>query len=984
MPSALPCRLGHWPLALSGLVAALLFPASSALAPQPANQAYAPVEILATHLHEPTGLAKDPDTGGLFVSEADTGVVLRLRTDSQGSTHIETFATGFTRPRGLARDPRDGSLLVVDEKAGTLSRVDRLGAVTRLRDNLKQPHWVAVAEDGTIYLTAEEGAGFKLKGHEEGVLLSFAPDGLNPQLLVKGLKRPGGLRVLPDGRIRFLADRLRSEPEREGGTVFEYTPGEPVQTPVHSGFKRPHDLALDALEATYLTADRQREEGHRDKGVIGKAFGEERVALFATGLKEPRGLTFDPEGNLYVAEADTGRILRFRAPRPPALESPPPAFTQEATLPVTGTAEPNALLTVRGATVPLPPQADVSAQVRVRVSSKRWQPRTGLFVQTLVLTNTGATPLASPLAVVVTSISPAEVTLANATTTVNGSPAVEVPLVEGLLRPGETARIALHFRGLKHNQHLTYTREIWALRPLAVSDAEGHLSFPVTLTPNTENHLGLFATARFGLGLTSAPVKATVLYDSRPPTVYVTKPAPGAFVRGSVEVASEATETMQEEEAWSGVATLSLKQAETALITAPNPTPESPLPHRASTLWETTALPDGPAVLTATATDRAGNTASDSLTVTVDNTPPTVAFSTPNDGATVSGIVTVTVTGSDAIAGLDSLTLEVDGVPRQRSETSPLTYGLNTSALTAGPHTLTATAKDRAGNTASISRTITVQNLLVRIISPVDGASISQDRVRVTGTVEAQGEIGVVVNGVVAFVTGTQWIAEVPLVLGSNDIAVTATDATGAQDTRHITVQVTQVQQPAVALKASPVSGLAPLTVRFEVQSGLDRPIVRYEFDQNGDGTIDLTTSTFDNIEVTYTTPGLLTPTLTVTDDQGRIATATTTLQVLDATATVAMLQAKWDGLKAALAARDIPQATAAIAVGVRARFQAVFQALDADLPSIAPTLGAVAITRVTEGLAEGVVQRVQGGKAYLYFIYWAPDADGIWRIIEM
>ncbi len=75
---------------------------------------------------------------------------------------------------------------------------------------------------------------------------------------------------------------------------------------------------------------------------------------------------------------------------------------------------------------------------------------------------------------------------------------------------------------------------------------------------------------------------------------------------------------------------------------APNPTPESPLPHRASAIWETTALPDGPAVLTATATDRAGNTASDSLTVTVDNTPPTVAVTTPPSGATVSGVVTVT------------------------------------------------------------------------------------------------------------------------------------------------------------------------------------------------------------------------------------------------------------------------------------------------------------------------------------------------------
>jgi hypothetical protein len=174
------------------------------------------------------------------------------------------------------------------------------------------------------------------------------------------------------------------------------------------------------------------------------------------------------------------------------------------------------------------------------------------------------------------------------------------------------------------------------------------------------------------------------------------------------------------------------------------------------------------------------------------------------------------------------------------------------------------------------------------------------------------------------------------------------------------------------------------LTVRFEVESGLDRPIIRYEFDQNGDGTADVTSAAFENVEMTYSEAGIIAPTLTVVDDQGGTVTATTIIQVLDQAGTIALLQAKWETLKTALAARDIPRATAEFAFGVRPRFAQVFQALDANLPSIAPTLGTVAITRVTEGLAEGVTQRVQGGKTYLYFIYWAPDVDGIWRIIEM
>ena len=274
---------------------------------------------------------------------------------------------------------------------------------------------------------------------------------------------------------------------------------------------------------------------------------------------------------------------------------------------------------------------------------------------------------------------------------------------------------------------------------------------------------------------------------------------------------------------------------------------------------------------------------------------------------------------------------------------------------------------------------------VVTIAEPANGATVPEDSVLVRGTVNAGGgEVGVSVNGVPAFITDTEWAAQIPLVVGSNAISATATTATGAQATTTITVEVTQPQEALVALTASPVSGLAPLTVRFQVESGLDRSIIRYEFDQNGDGRADLTSATFENVEVTYRDAGIITPTLTVVDDQGGTVTATTIIQVLDQADTIALFQAKWEALKAALAAREIPRATAEFAFGVRPRFEQVFQALDANLPSIASTLGTIAITRVTEGLAEGVTKRVQGGKTFLYFIYWAPDVDGIWRIIEM
>jgi len=375
-------------------------------------QARAPFEILASRLQEPSSLARDPDTGDLYVAEADTGVIRRL--DPRGYLH--TVSTAFRRPRALAWDPHAHSLLVVDERAGSLSRLATNGMVSVLRKDLEKPQGVAVGEDGTISVTAEEGAGFRLRDREEGALLSFAPDGSHPQLLVRGLERPEGVRALPDGRIRFLADRLRSESERAGGTVFEYGPDDDLDVLVREGFQRPHDLSLDALDATYLTADRQRDgdEWRPEKGVIGKAFDEEWVALFATGLKEPRGLLFDADGNLYVAEAEAGRILKFLAHSSPTLDAQPPPVTKESELTLTGTTEPNAFLTVRGATVPLPPQADVSAQVALRTSHTSTSHRRGRLTHRVTLTNTGETPLAGPLAIVLTSLKPSEVTLANA------------------------------------------------------------------------------------------------------------------------------------------------------------------------------------------------------------------------------------------------------------------------------------------------------------------------------------------------------------------------------------------------------------------------------------------------------------------------------------------------------------------------------------------------------------------------------------------
>ncbi|MEW6505472.1 MAG: Ig-like domain-containing protein [Chloroflexota bacterium] len=113
-----------------------------------------------------------------------------------------------------------------------------------------------------------------------------------------------------------------------------------------------------------------------------------------------------------------------------------------------------------------------------------------------------------------------------------------------------------------------------------------------------------------------------------------------------------------------------------------------------------TITADGTHTITATATDNAGNTASTSVTIRKDTTPPTIAFS-PSGTAGNSGwwrsSVTLSASGSDAHSGLSSLSLSC---------------GSNPCTLSAqGANTVTATAGDAAGNTASSSTTIYIDSV---------------------------------------------------------------------------------------------------------------------------------------------------------------------------------------------------------------------------------------------------------------------------------
>jgi len=94
-----------------------------------------------------------------------------------------------------------------------------------------------------------------------------------------------------------------------------------------------------------------------------------------------------------------------------------------------------------------------------------------------------------------------------------------------------------------------------------------------------------------------------------------------------------------------------------------------------------------------------------------DTTPPTVSISSPAGGATVSGTTTVSASASDNI-GVAGVQFLLDGAALGAEDSaSPYAVSWNTTAAGNGSHTLTATARDAAGNrTTSAPVTVTVSN----------------------------------------------------------------------------------------------------------------------------------------------------------------------------------------------------------------------------------------------------------------------------------
>jgi hypothetical protein len=215
--------------------------------------------------------------------------------------------------------------------------------------------------------------------------------------------------------------------------------------------------------------------------------------------------------------------------------------------------------------------------------------------------------------------------------------------------------------------------------------------------------------------LTSVQTKATrspaTKRDTKAPTVNLASPANGALVSGTVTLSAYSADNV-------GVTGVQFSVDSTAVGAEGTGSPYI-------MSWDTTAVTDGPHTLTASAHDDAGNITISTVNVTVDNTKPTVTLAAPANGALVSGTVTLNATAADNF-GVTGVQFLVDDTPLGAEDTSSsYSASWDTTAVTDGPHTLTARARDDAGNITISTVNVTVDNEATTIPATVTSIPVN-------------------------------------------------------------------------------------------------------------------------------------------------------------------------------------------------------------------------------------------------------------------
>lgn len=268
-----------------------------------------------------------------------------------------------------------------------------------------------------------------------------------------------------------------------------------------------------------------------------------------------------------------------------------------------------------------------------------------------------------------------------------------------------------------------------------------------------------------------------------------------------------------------------------------------------------------------------------------DVTPPELIIRPVDGGITDTTTPMIEITFEDDYTGVDvtTLTVKIDGTNYTNLFTTAGNKSSYLTPLSGGQHTIEATIKDKAGNLGQLSSrfTISVFQALPEALPTTGAAPLT-----VKFTTKAEYTDGAII--------GYRWDFQGDGIFDTND--------PGARDYTHTytqkgtfnarlevmndknqiaakTVPIVVTGRPPVATASvNPSNGAIPLLVNFTgVGTDNDGTITKFEWDFDGNGTFDFSSTTTGNTTHTYSTTGTFNALFRVTDNDGLTATATAT-----------------------------------------------------------------------------------------------------------
>lgn len=230
-----------------------------------------------------------------------------------------------------------------------------------------------------------------------------------------------------------------------------------------------------------------------------------------------------------------------------------------------------------------------------------------------------------------------------------------------------------------------------------------------------------------------------VVKEKVAPTISILSPSSGAYVTNSKQ---PVVFTVVDENGGSGINLGSLTVKLDSTVVASNTITTTAITNGYSvTYTPPSALADGGHTVAVSVSDNDGNAAvTQSTSFTVDTVPPSLNLTAPTDGlVTASSGLNVSGKTNDAASSPVTVNIKLNGVDQGNATVGSDGSFSKTITLATGTNTIVVTATDAAGKTTSVTRTVTLDTSVPKVLSatltpnPVDAGATMVISVEISG-----------------------------------------------------------------------------------------------------------------------------------------------------------------------------------------------------------------------------------------------------------